>query len=396
MKELIMRHLLPLALMLSTMLMPLAVEAGNLTVLSAVKKDKTINQANVVWQRNGESSQQAVTNSNGQVTLPANLADDSDTIMIIRKAGFSTLVTKCPCDNFIYALSPVMDNLDGLRVVLTWGANPSDLDAHLNFPNNHVFFSQQQQLDANLDVDDTTSYGPETITIEKKHEGKRYVYAVHDYTNGVNNTKNSKEMSFSDARVQVYVGQTLIRTYNVKPSAEGTSWVVFGIDENGAFHDINQYLSLNRDGVASHLNELIQASSFDNHSLITNAIKKEAKRINTRGEKIYHQGKLEDAMYVFQSAIDLYPSYGQAYSNLGLTYQKLNRTAEGLWANRKAIELAEGDKKDRVKASSYYNIARIYESKGLWQEALNNFRNAKALRSHKAYDKGIARMLEKL
>ena len=385
-----------------TLLLPLAAgvsaltHAGEITVLSAVVKDKTIADAQVTWQRNGESSLQGVTSGSGTLSVPDGMTDDGNTNMIITKPGYSTLVVKCPCDGFTYALSPVMTNLDGLRVVLTWGKTPKDLDSHLSYPGNHIFFEDKVAADANLDVDDTTSYGPETITIERKHQGERYVYAVHDYTNGVNNKKNSDAMSFSHARVQVYVGQTLIRTYNVKPETTATSWIVFGIDEQGAFHDINQYLSLSRQGMAKHLNSLISASSFEDHSLITAEIKQEAKRINTRGESLYHEKRLEDAMYRFQEAINLYPSYGQAYSNLGLTYQKLDRTAEALWANRKAIELASGNSKNRVQASSYYNIARIYEAKGQWQDALDNFRKAKSLREHSAYDKGIQRMREKL
>ena len=328
--------------------------------------------------------------------MPSTIVDDASTTMIINKPGYSTLVVHCPCDGFTYAMSPVMQNLDGLRIVLTWGQTPEDLDSHLSYPGNHVFFDDKVGQDTNLDVDDTDSYGPETITIEQKHDGQRYVYAVHDYSHGVNDDKNSNAMSFSHARVQVYVGKTLIRTYNVQPGITATSWIVFGIDENGAFHDINQYLSLSRQGLASHLGSLIEGSSFENYSLITPAIKQEAKRINTNGETLYHDGRLEDAMYAFQNAIDLYPSYGQAYSNLGLTYQKLDRTAEALWANRKAIELASGDTKNRVQASSYYNIARIYEASGQWQNALDNFRKAKSLYEHSAYDKGIARMLEKL
>lgn len=374
----------------------LQAQAGDITVLSAVVKDKTIDNAQVTWQRNGASSQQATTNASGTAAMPAGLGNDADTTMIINKPGYSTLVVKCPCDGFTYALSPVMQNLDGLRVVLTWGRTPSDLDSHLSYPNNHVFYVNKTGTDANLDVDDTTSYGPETITIEQKHQGERYVYAVHDYSNGAGNKKNSDAMSFSHARVEVYVGQTLIRTYNVKPQTTATSWIVFGVDEDGAFHDINQYLSLSRQELAKHLNSLISAPSFEDHSLITPEIKQEAKRINTRGESLYHENRLEDAMYKFQDAINLYPSYGQAYSNLGLTYQKLNRTAEALWANRKAIELAEGKNKDRVQASSYYNIARIYEASGRWQDALDNFRKAKSLRENSAYDNGIARMLEKL
>ena len=370
--------------------------AGEISVLSAVVKDQTIEDAKVTWQRNGDSSKRAVTSPAGKAKVPADLIDDAETTMIINKPGYSTLVVKCPCDDFTYALSPVMQNLDGLRAVLTWGATPRDLDSHLSYPNNHVYYVDKTGTNANLDVDDTDSFGPETITIEQKHDGERYVYAVHDYTNGSRNRKDSKAMGFSNARVEVYVGQTLIRTYRVQPDTTATSWIVFGIDENGAFHDINQYLSLSRSGLASHMDSLIAAESFESHSLITPAIKKEAKRINTRGEALYQEKRLEDAMYKFQDAINLYPSYGQAYSNLGLTYQKLNRTAEALWANRKAIELASGKSKNRVQASSYYNIARIYEASERWQDALDNFKKAKSLRQHSAYDKGIARMQEKL
>lgn len=384
---------LPL-LMSLTASVSVTAQAGDIQVLSAVVKDQTINGAQVTWQRNGESSRQAITGNTGKASFPAGLGDDDATNMIITKPGYSTLVVKCPCDGFTYALSPVMQNLDGLRVVLTWGRTPADLDSHLTYPANHVFYVNKQGRDANLDVDDTDSYGPETITIEQKHNGERYVYAVHDYTN--RNSKTSTALGYSSARVQVYVGQTLIRTYNVKPDQTASSWVVFGIDENGAFHDIDQYLSLNREGLASHLNSLISADSFESHSLITDAIKQEAKRINTRGEKLYGEKKLEEAMYAFQDAVNLYPSFGQAYSNLGLTYQKLDRTAEALWANRKAIELASGNTKARVQASSYYNIARIYEASGRWQDALDNFRKAKSLREHSAYDSGITRMQEKL
>lgn len=391
-----MRNLFTSVLFSATALLASQAQAGDIKVLSAVVKDKSIDGAQVTWQRNGEGSQQAVTAADGSATVPASLTDDADTTMIINKPGYSTLVVKCPCDNFTYALSPVMQNLDGLRAVLTWGETPRDLDSHLTFPDNHVFYVEKNGDNANLDVDDTTSFGPETITIEQKYDGQRYVYAVHDFTNGSGNRKDSKEMGFSNARVEVYVGQTLIRTYRVQPDTTATSWVVFGIDENGAFHDINQYLSLSREGLASHMDSLIAADSFENHSLVTPAIKKEAKRINTRGESLYHEKRLEDAMYKFQDAINLYPSYGQAYSNLGLTYQKLNRTAEALWANRKAIELASGKNKNRVQASSYYNIARIYEGNGQWQDALDNFNKAKALRQHSAYDKGIQRMQEKL
>ncbi|WP_206387592.1 hypothetical protein [Vibrio owensii] len=118
---------------------------GEIAVLNAVIKDKAIEGAQVTWQRNGESSQSDTTSSEGKAAIPSSLVDDSDTTMLISKPGYSTLVVKCPCDNFTYALSPVMQNLNGLRVVLTWGKNPLDLDSHLIYPNDHVYYADKME-----------------------------------------------------------------------------------------------------------------------------------------------------------------------------------------------------------------------------------------------------------
>ena len=369
-----------------------ATHAADIQVLSAVVKDQSIANAEVILQRTGETSQTALTQTNGQASVTG--VDDENTLLIIKKEGYSTLIAKCPCDDMTYALSPVMENIDGLRVVLTWGRSPTDLDSHLSFAENHVYFASKNGESAHLDVDDTDSFGPETITIEKKKSGQNYVYAIHNYSN--QNSTSSNVLSNSKARVEVYVGQTLIRTYSIKPNKSATAWVVFGIDGNGAFHDIEQYLHLDSESVKKHLDSILDAGSFESHQLITPEVIKSAKRLNTQGEKRYQQGDLEQAMYAFQDAINLYPDFGQAYSNLGLTYQKLNRTAEALWANKKAIELASGKTKNTVQASSYYNNARIYEASGFWQDALDNYQQALSLKQHSAYTKGIARMQEKL
>ncbi len=149
-------------------------------VLSAVVKDQKIADAEVLLQRNGAQNVVGRTNAQGQVTLTSEAADDASNLLIIKKPGYSNLVVKCPCAGMTYAISPVMENLDGLRVVLTWGKTPSDLDSHMIFPGNNIYFENQKGTDAELDVDDTDSYGPETITLQKKHYGESYVYAVHD------------------------------------------------------------------------------------------------------------------------------------------------------------------------------------------------------------------------
>jgi hypothetical protein len=57
-----------------------------------------------------------------------------------------------------------------IRIILTWGENPADLDSHLIAPNPdgcrfHCYYANKIIPGANLDRDDVTSYGPETITI---------------------------------------------------------------------------------------------------------------------------------------------------------------------------------------------------------------------------------------
>jgi hypothetical protein len=70
-----------------------------------------------------------------------------------------------------------------------------------------VWFGRQQGDDAQLDVDHVNGFGPETITVSRKHAGERYVYAVQDYTDKTDPT--SQRLSWSSAKVFVYVGQTL-------------------------------------------------------------------------------------------------------------------------------------------------------------------------------------------
>lgn len=120
-----------------------------------------------------------------------------------------------------------------LRVVLTWGSTPSDLDSHMVGPDGtggkfHEYYPEcNDGSDTDLDVDDTSSYGPETITIYQEHDGT-YVYAVHDYTN--KSSSSSTALSNSGAQVNVYRGNQLLMTYNVPTNQGGTLWTVFSYD----------------------------------------------------------------------------------------------------------------------------------------------------------------------
>lgn len=135
------------------------------------------------------------------------------------------------------------------RIVLTWGETPRDLDSHLvglDDANSvfHIAYYNKVERDtdgnviASLDVDDVSSYGPETVTIVNARTDATYYYSVKDFTDRYDAT--STKMSESGANVKVYQGSVLVKEYNVPLNQAGTIWNVFKI-ENGSVVDINNY-----------------------------------------------------------------------------------------------------------------------------------------------------------
>ncbi len=135
-------------------------------------------------------------------------------------------------------------DFDTLKIVLEWGSTPSDLDSHLTGPVSsassnryHVYYSNKDQYNANLDRDDTSSYGPETTTIELGNVKGVYRFSVHDYSN--KGSTNSRGIANSGATVKVYAGNRLLATYYA-PDSSGTLWTVFEYDATiGALRAIN-------------------------------------------------------------------------------------------------------------------------------------------------------------
>jgi tetratricopeptide (TPR) repeat protein len=371
-------------------------KAQNTTVqvLSAVEKDKVISNAEVMIQRNGESSTKSITNNQGKATINTSFPDDSNTLLIIKKENYSSLVVKCPCNDLTYALSPVMKNLDGMRIVLNWGKYPSDLDSHLIYPQNHIFFQQKKGTSSNLDVDDTNSYGPETITIDKKKFGESYYYFVHDYSNIEN--PNASELSRSNAKVFVYVGQSLVKTYYVPKDKIGNVWNIFKINENGEIIDVNNILSKTSKqvGIGSESND----DEYNNQEevYVSSEDKKTALNFNKKGDLAYQGGDVNAATNYYKQALEYNPSFGQAYSNLGLMYIKKGQKAEAIYATRKAITYASGNSINTTKASAYYNIAKIFEGDGDFQDALNYYKLAKEHKENIVYDNAIIRVEGKM
>ena len=134
------------------------------------------------------------------------------------------------------SISPVLAAGE-TRIVLTWGGAPSDLDSHLTGPTTsggrfHIYCVGTSVNDgtvAQLDADDTTSYGPETVTISTQIAGV-YRYSVYDYTNKASNS--STALSNSGAQVKVYQASGLVATYNIPSNLGGTLWAVFELSGN--------------------------------------------------------------------------------------------------------------------------------------------------------------------
>ena len=90
-----------------------------------------------------------------------------------------------------------------LRFIFTWGELPYDLDTHIySFRNEyddymeHAYFlqlkSDKSMID--IDVDDVTSFGPETTHIFKPNYDKWYLLTIHNYSRYVKEEETNEEI----------------------------------------------------------------------------------------------------------------------------------------------------------------------------------------------------------
>ena len=221
---------------------------ASFVVRSGINAD---NNAEVICQGQSQNGEYSVTLPYGYYTIT--FSKDgyvNSSINVVVKLSSQTFKS--------VVLSPELSSVDenaALRIVLTWGEVPSDLDSHLlsnDSSEYHIYFSDKDYYDdndehrANLDVDDISSYGPETITVYSVKHGEKFSYYVHDYTN--RDRQDSTELSNSGARVAVYSGDSLVAVFNTPIDVEGNLWHVFDYDpENGTIMPINTYSKIGRD-----------------------------------------------------------------------------------------------------------------------------------------------------
>jgi hypothetical protein len=131
-----------------------------------------------------------------------------------------------------FSVSPQMD-IRFLRVVLDWGSEPRDLDAHFAKEDGyHISYREMRtSADGNgtLDRDDRNGYGPETITVKEISKDAAYRFYVHDYSN--RNDPSSTRLSDSRAVVRVFGEGKILKTFSVPLHGKGTRWDVFTIEK---------------------------------------------------------------------------------------------------------------------------------------------------------------------
>lgn len=134
-----------------------------------------------------------------------------------------------------FSLTPVIFSGDeDLRIVLEWGEYPTDLDSHLVGPRPdsgifHTWYRDKNAYSAGylfayLDLDDISSFGPETTRVYDILDGD-YNFYVHNYSG---DNRGDVSIRVSNARVMVFDRTGLVDSFNV-PTDQGDElyWNVF-------------------------------------------------------------------------------------------------------------------------------------------------------------------------
>lgn len=187
----------------------------------------SIRNLNAGW-TSGEDS----TPAEGTFRIPVNAGEPVD--LWAEKGGQTSrhLSFTAPPRDQTYDTGDICLGVPKIQIVLTWADKPVDLDAHLTIPNSsgsrdHLYFSQPNIGDAQLDTDDTNGYGPEIISVYKLHDGV-YRYSVHHFAG---------EGLISTSRAYVHMAIEGKGIFEMRPPASskgvGDVWGLWNISVQG-------------------------------------------------------------------------------------------------------------------------------------------------------------------
>ncbi|WP_420031205.1 tandem-95 repeat protein [Vibrio toranzoniae] len=207
------------------------------TVLDAETGNPVVG-ADVTLTDNAGHSYTTVTDQSGNYSVNGPVVDQGS--VTIEQEGSITSSFLVPAgedtNGGVTAISEVLEETD-MRIVVTWGESPQDMDNHLWLYDtetgselDHIYYRDMSHDlgEGNVvqqDVDDTNGNGPETITIPNYQDANMH-YSVHNYTN-----RSWDVDGVEDVQVQVFVGDTLVETFTpeLPENPSGEHWHVFDI-----------------------------------------------------------------------------------------------------------------------------------------------------------------------
>lgn len=177
-------------------------------------------------------SSTTITDTNGEFRLPVR---QSSSVLVSAQSGSNSNTRVVATGTTDQTLTPCLTLSPAAATIkLTWGANPHDLDSHFYGPANtsgaefHVYYGDRQETvngsTISLDVDDTSGYGPEIITIPSFPNPGTYRYYVRLFS-------GSSTIPASPARVEVNLNGEV--TVFSPAQASGTvtaDWAVLKFD----------------------------------------------------------------------------------------------------------------------------------------------------------------------
>jgi len=119
------------------------------------------------------------------------------------------------------------------------------------------------------------------------------------------------------------------------------------------------------------------------------AVKPTAEGHTFRGWALSHLGRLDEAIEECKQAIQIDPTFGNPYNDIGVYLMQKGRLDEAVpWLERAKIAT-----RYEPRHFPYSNLGSIFERKGRWHEAMQEYREALRLEPrHMPALKGIARL----
>eukprot|EP01041_Mallomonas_annulata_P007400 gene7400-15114_t len=166
------------------------------------------------------------------VNIPGYCSDNTTEKYIFYSSSTSTSIPSLmrieKSKKFLNELYSLPEN--HVRFILSWNAEPKDLDIHCyNTNNSKICYSTKNADGMSLDIDVTNGYGPETVTLPPIVTGVGYTLYVH-------HCSGSSTLSQSDAKMKVLLGisnghvKTITDISVVNNSSNHKVWEVLSID----------------------------------------------------------------------------------------------------------------------------------------------------------------------